>query len=151
MSPPRTGRLSTPMPKAIPESKAWSLFTDFRSAGLSSIDFSPTRSCPTIFISFATTCVDMAAAVSLTARRHTNRLVMRRISPPYPPFYVGWSLGASIIADIIANIDPIPIAGAVALSGSPSVSEDILPNIASDLLQTLFPEFVENDNVTLGL
>ncbi|KAL0960080.1 hypothetical protein HGRIS_011725 [Hohenbuehelia grisea] len=67
------------------------------------------------------------------------------------PFYVGWSLGASIIADIIANIDPIPIAGAVALSGSPSVSEDILHNIASDLLQTLFPEFVENDNVTLGL
>ncbi|KAL0959909.1 hypothetical protein HGRIS_011574 [Hohenbuehelia grisea] len=58
---------------------------------------------------------------------------------------------AAIITDIVANINPLPILGAVALGGSPGISPDIIPAVASNTLLTVLPEFNENNDVTQAL
>ncbi|KAJ8693061.1 hypothetical protein PTI98_010309 [Pleurotus ostreatus] len=67
------------------------------------------------------------------------------------PIFVGWSLAAAIITDIVANNDVLPIAGAVALDGSPGISADIIPTIASPFLLNTLPAFNGNDDVTAAL
>ncbi|KAF4596231.1 hypothetical protein EYR38_007608 [Pleurotus pulmonarius] len=64
------------------------------------------------------------------------------IHPSYP---------AAIITDIVANNDVLPIAGAVALDGSPGISADIIPTIASPFLLNTLPAFNGNDDVTAAL
>ncbi|KAG9224576.1 hypothetical protein CCMSSC00406_0002273 [Pleurotus cornucopiae] len=83
------------------------------------------------------------------------------------PIFVGWYVSpnnntikpslpplihrTAIITDIVANNDVLPIVGAVALGGSPGLSADILPIIASPVLLSELPGFVANDNVTTAL
>ncbi|KAG9224569.1 hypothetical protein CCMSSC00406_0002280 [Pleurotus cornucopiae] len=49
------------------------------------------------------------------------------------------------------NNDVLPIAGAVALDGSPGISADIIPTIASPFLLNTLPAFNGNDDVTAAL
>ncbi|KAF9490467.1 alpha/beta-hydrolase [Pleurotus eryngii] len=58
---------------------------------------------------------------------------------------------AAIITDIVANNDVLPIAGAVALDGSPGINADIIPTIASPFLLNTLPAFNGNDDVTAAL
>ncbi|KAL0961111.1 hypothetical protein HGRIS_006088 [Hohenbuehelia grisea] len=67
------------------------------------------------------------------------------------PIFIGWSLASAVITDIVANINPIPIAAAVALGGSPGIDGTIVPQIASQLLLTVLPEFNQKTDVTLAL
>lgn len=51
----------------------------------------------------------------------------------------------------MANLVPLPISAAVAIGGSPGISGDIIPKIASLTLLTILPQFNVNDNSTLSL
>jgi len=61
------------------------------------------------------------------------------------PAFVGWSLGAAIIADICINLHPLPISGAISLSGSPLFHADITPIAFTDLCLSLGSGLVSND------
>ncbi|KAJ8693053.1 hypothetical protein PTI98_010301 [Pleurotus ostreatus] len=71
------------------------------------------------------------------------------------PIFVGWSLGGKFhkttLVAVSPNNDVLPIVGAVALGGSPGLSADILPIIASPVLLSELPGFIANDNVTAAL
>ncbi|KAF9463861.1 alpha beta-hydrolase [Collybia nuda] len=67
------------------------------------------------------------------------------------PVFVGWSLGSAVITDICANLHPLPIAGAVALGGSPGISGEIVPTIASPILLSTLPQFNDNTDVSKAL
>lgn len=58
---------------------------------------------------------------------------------------------AAVITDICANLNPLPIAGAVALGGSPGISSEIVPLIASPTLLSTLPRFNDNTNVAEAL
>jgi hypothetical protein len=60
-------------------------------------------------------------------------------------------ISAAVITDIVANLNPLPIAGAVAISGPPGFNGDILPKIATPALLSILSQFYTNDNVTLAL
>ncbi|KAL0959907.1 hypothetical protein HGRIS_011572 [Hohenbuehelia grisea] len=64
------------------------------------------------------------------------------------PVYCGWSLAAANITDIVANLKPWPIAGAIALGGSPGINGDIVPVIGTPLLLKTLPRFNDNTNVS---
>ncbi|KAF4571587.1 hypothetical protein EYR36_008927 [Pleurotus pulmonarius] len=67
------------------------------------------------------------------------------------PRFAGALQATAIITDIVANNDVLPIAGAVALDGSPGISADIIPTIASPFLLSTLPAFNGNDDVTAAL
>jgi hypothetical protein len=66
--------------------------------------------------------------------------------PNSPPFRI-----AAVITDICANLDPLPIAGAVALGGSPAINVEIVSLFASPILLSTLPIFGDNTNVAVAL
>ncbi|GLB40605.1 putative alpha beta-hydrolase [Lyophyllum shimeji] len=67
------------------------------------------------------------------------------------PFFVGWSLGGAIGADIAANFPtPLPFSGLIWLAGLPYIG-DILPKVATPKVLSFLPGLEETNNATSAL
>ncbi|EIW79525.1 alpha beta-hydrolase [Coniophora puteana RWD-64-598 SS2] len=67
------------------------------------------------------------------------------------PVLVGWSLGATAAADIIANINPNPLAGIFYVAPLPYINETLIEACASALLQSFLGPLTSDTDVTTSL
>jgi len=67
------------------------------------------------------------------------------------PVFVGWSLGAAIITDICAHLQPPPISGAIAISGPPSKEPKLAAVAFTSRCLSYVPGLMSTTDATLGL
>ncbi|EPQ51442.1 alpha/beta-hydrolase [Gloeophyllum trabeum ATCC 11539] len=64
------------------------------------------------------------------------------------PIFVGWSLGATVVADICANIRPLPLAGAVFISALPYIGP-VMQSVGKPDILSVIPQMLPSSTASI--